>query len=174
MAKPGRNDPCPCGSGNKYKKCCLAKEEAVARDRFVEARARRDERAETRSAETAAAHRLHLRAVTAAIAARLSGTEAADEDKLTIASNAAADLVRAGKLDEAEQAARDLLLRFPEVHDGYDRLGMVYEARGENQKAADCYRKVIAFVREHPDDYDPGFEDVFVKLVDRLDPPAAA
>ncbi len=23
--KVGRNDPCPCGSGNKYKKCCLAK-----------------------------------------------------------------------------------------------------------------------------------------------------
>lgn len=21
--KPGRNDPCPCGSGRKYKKCCL-------------------------------------------------------------------------------------------------------------------------------------------------------
>jgi uncharacterized protein YecA (UPF0149 family) len=19
---PGRNDPCPCGSGRKYKKCC--------------------------------------------------------------------------------------------------------------------------------------------------------
>ncbi|EMM6942909.1 SEC-C domain-containing protein [Morganella morganii] len=19
----GRNDPCPCGSGNKFKKCCL-------------------------------------------------------------------------------------------------------------------------------------------------------
>ncbi len=27
--------------------------------------------------------------------------------------------------------------------------------------------------REHPDDYDPGFEDVFVKLVNRLDPPDA-
>ncbi|MCH8227919.1 MAG: SEC-C domain-containing protein [Proteobacteria bacterium] len=26
MAKPGRNDPCPCGSGKKYKKCCLAKQ----------------------------------------------------------------------------------------------------------------------------------------------------
>ena len=23
---PGRNDPCPCGSGKKYKKCCLRKE----------------------------------------------------------------------------------------------------------------------------------------------------
>ncbi len=24
-AKPGRNDPCPCGSGKKYKHCCLLK-----------------------------------------------------------------------------------------------------------------------------------------------------
>ena len=23
-ALPGRNDPCPCGSGKKYKKCCMA------------------------------------------------------------------------------------------------------------------------------------------------------
>ncbi|WP_320041797.1 SEC-C metal-binding domain-containing protein [uncultured Desulfobacter sp.] len=23
MAKIGRNTPCPCGSGKKYKKCCL-------------------------------------------------------------------------------------------------------------------------------------------------------
>jgi hypothetical protein len=22
LASPGRNDPCPCGSGKKYKKCC--------------------------------------------------------------------------------------------------------------------------------------------------------
>jgi len=27
MSKAGRNDPCPCGSGKKYKKCCLAKDE---------------------------------------------------------------------------------------------------------------------------------------------------
>ncbi|HEX9194067.1 MAG TPA: SEC-C metal-binding domain-containing protein [Burkholderiales bacterium] len=26
MARPkiGRNDPCPCGSGRKFKKCCAA------------------------------------------------------------------------------------------------------------------------------------------------------
>jgi preprotein translocase subunit SecA len=23
---PGRNDPCPCGSGKKYKKCCALKD----------------------------------------------------------------------------------------------------------------------------------------------------
>ncbi len=28
--KVGRNDPCPCGSGKKYKRCCLPKEEARA------------------------------------------------------------------------------------------------------------------------------------------------
>ncbi|MBN1769767.1 MAG: preprotein translocase subunit SecA [Deltaproteobacteria bacterium] len=27
--KVGRNDPCPCGSGKKYKKCCMAKEEGA-------------------------------------------------------------------------------------------------------------------------------------------------
>ena len=25
MEKIGRNDPCPCGSGKKFKKCCEAK-----------------------------------------------------------------------------------------------------------------------------------------------------
>ena len=169
MAKPGRNDPCPCGSGNKYKKCCLAKDEAAEHEQLAEADARRAKNA----AVTTAVHRLHLREVKAAIAARLAGAEDADEYELTIASNVAADLVRAGKLDEAEQAARDLLVLFPDVHDGYDRLGMVYEARGDNQKAADCYRKVIEIIRQHPDDYDTEFEHVFTTLVDKLDPPPA-
>jgi len=30
--KIGRNDPCPCGSGLKYKKCCLDKSETEARN----------------------------------------------------------------------------------------------------------------------------------------------
>ncbi len=29
---PGRNAPCPCGSGRKYKHCCLEKDEAKARE----------------------------------------------------------------------------------------------------------------------------------------------
>lgn len=27
VSSVGRNDPCPCGSGKKYKKCCISKEE---------------------------------------------------------------------------------------------------------------------------------------------------
>ncbi len=30
IIKPGRNDSCPCGSGKKYKKCCLPKERVHA------------------------------------------------------------------------------------------------------------------------------------------------
>ena len=29
--RPGRNEPCTCGSGRKYKFCCLAKDEAADR-----------------------------------------------------------------------------------------------------------------------------------------------
>jgi len=39
MKKTGRNDSCPCGSGLKYKKCCLEKEE------LLESRRRDEERA---------------------------------------------------------------------------------------------------------------------------------
>ena len=32
IAKLGRNDPCHCGSGSKYKKCCYAKDQELLRD----------------------------------------------------------------------------------------------------------------------------------------------
>ena len=103
MEKTGRNDPCPCGSGKKYKKCCLPKHEAEERLRAAGQQAEREERA--------AAHRLSLREARARM---LAGVED-DIDQLTAASNAAAALVRAAKLDEAERAAQDLLERFPGI-----------------------------------------------------------
>jgi hypothetical protein len=174
MAKPGRNDLCHCGSGNKYKKCCLAKDEAAERD-LVKAQARRDQPAVAHRHECAAAHRLPVNELMAEVAARLRMAEEEDayEDELDAASNAVVQLVGAAKLDEAEAAARDLLVRFPDVHDGWDRLGMVHEARGDSRQAADCYRKVIDFISQHPDDYDAGMVEQFAKLVERLDPPVA-
>jgi tetratricopeptide (TPR) repeat protein len=163
MANIGRNDPCHCGSGKKYKRCCLDKDEAAGREvlasRVTPALGSRLQRSPEMLAE--------MREALAA------GSPDDEEDELTAASNAAVDLVKAGKLDEAEKAARDLLERFPEVHDGYDRLGMVYEARGDKKEAAYYYRKVIEFIREHADNYDPEFEAVFQELVTELDPPAA-
>jgi tetratricopeptide (TPR) repeat protein len=168
MAKPGRNDPCPCGSGNKYKRCCLAKDQAAQREGLAEAQTRREQRAAER-------HR-HERELRAAVAARLQQAEEEDryEDELDAASNPVVDLVKAGKLDKAEAAARALLARHPEVHDGWDRLGMVHETRGNSREAADCDRRVLDFLRENPgytDDDD--LEGHYTGLIARLDPPAA-
>jgi preprotein translocase subunit SecA len=48
LSSTGRNDPCPCGSGKKYKKCHLQKDEeghnkAVAKAREAAARAAAEE-----------------------------------------------------------------------------------------------------------------------------------
>ena len=173
MAKPGRNDPCPCGSGNKYKKCCLAKDEAASLAQLGSAKTR--EELTEDAARRAVPHLPGIHELKTAIAARrgMSEDNLQRYDELMDASDAVVDLVRSAKLDAAEVAARDLLARFPDQPDCWDRLGMVYEARGENQKAADSYRKVIEFIRQHPDAHPPGFEDPFVTLVDRLDPPPA-
>src|ERR1700719_2352643 len=119
--KIGRNEFCPCGSGKKYKRCCLEQDEQDQREAAL------------------------------ALAATMADQQAQDDefaewsDALDDASNAVVDLIEADKLDHAEKAARELLENFPEVHDGYDRLGMVYEARGEPKKTAYCYRKVVEF-----------------------------
>ena len=34
MSKVGRNDPCTCGSGKKYKQCCALKEHPSVKKKF--------------------------------------------------------------------------------------------------------------------------------------------
>jgi len=129
MSKSGRNEPCPCGSGKKYKRCCLPQHEAAAAERAAAA---------------------------AQAAARLAPPVVAwEDDGLDEASNRVVDLVHHGQLDEAEQAARDLLVRYPDVHDGLERLAMVYEARGDRAQAAEHYRKALTFMLDNADNYDP-------------------
>ena len=155
-SKIGRNDPCHCGSGQKYKRCCQEKDEVAERSARAAAEAAKPPKPARRAGLD------------------LFRDDIDDElEELTAASNAVIAMVHAGKLDEAEHAARDLLVRFPEVHDGYDRLGMVYEARGDNKQAADYYRQVIDFVQSRPDQYEPGFETTFHRLIQKLDPPPA-
>ena len=155
MPKTGRNDPCPCGSGQKYKRCCLQKDQAA------------NGAALALATTTKVRERQELDAFL-----EQEETVLLQEEELTRASNAVVDLLRSGKLDEAERAARDLLVRFPEVHDGYDRLGMVYEARGDREKAVECYRKVIELIHTDPEHYHSDFEATIQRLIDKLDSPA--
>ena len=134
MAKTGRNDPCPCGSGQKYKRCCLPREEAAA----------------------------HAAALAAAATSSVAD---ADEDGLDDASNGVIDLIDAGRLDEAEQAAHALLANYPDVHDGLERLAMVYAARGDRPRAEEYYHQAADFVHAHAEYYDPKMEIYFRRKV---------
>ena len=35
MARPGRNETCPCGSGKKYKHCCESKAQNATSSRWI-------------------------------------------------------------------------------------------------------------------------------------------
>jgi len=114
MAKVGRNAPCPCGSGKKYKKCCLRQD------------------GQTQSA----GQPIRFTPVYTEL------------DQL---SNSVVDLIKQNRLDEAEAVSRKLLTDYPDQVDGINRLAMVYEARGENSKAAAYYRKAADFAESNPD-----------------------
>ena len=145
MTKLGRNDQCLCGSGKKYKRCCLPKDEAAA---------------------AAAA----LAKLPPPVVSSFAGGDTVwEDDGLADASNRVVDLIHEGKLDEAEHAARDLLTRYPDVHDGFERLGAIYEARGDRKVSADWYRKALAFIQEHPDGYDAKSLDWMRRKIEKLE-----
>jgi len=55
--KPGRNDPCHCGSGRKYKKCCLRDDEEAARQSAIQAEQEREQAKRDEEARRAEAFR---------------------------------------------------------------------------------------------------------------------
>ena len=119
MAKVSRNAPCPCGSGKKFKKCCLLhkESEALGQRKILE---------------------------------QNPGKALVEVDDLDDLSNSVLDLIDAGKFDEAESVCNELKKRYPDQVDGIERMAMVYEARGENQKAAEYYLKTAKFMRSNP------------------------
>ena len=147
MAKISRNQPCPCGSGKKYKKCCLQKDEA--------------KRLETKMAND----------VPKVEPNRSSNEQLSPgmliEDELDLLSNSVVDLINEGQFDKAEEKCSELLRNYPDVVDGFDRYAMLYEARGEKQKAAEFYKKAADFMKARPG-YDRELIDEALSKVSKL------
>lgn len=130
MVKIGRNAPCPCGSGKKYKKCCLSAQPEkwpVKEQRFIPVYTELDQ-----------------------------------------LSNSVVDLIKQKKLDEAETVSRKLLDEYPDQVDGFNRLAMVYEARGERRKAADYFRKAHRFAMSN-EGFDQDIVDWYLSEAKRLE-----
>lgn len=119
MTKISRNAPCPCGSGKKYKKCCLLKKEAEDLKR----REIKEQNIEKAFLEM---------------------------DALDDLSNSVIDLINTKQFDKAESVCNELKEKYPDQIDWIDRSAMLYEAMGENEKAAEYYLKVAEFMRSNP------------------------
>jgi hypothetical protein len=152
MAQVGRNQPCPCGSGKKYKQCCLANDEAAS------LAAREQQR---RDAPPPPIH-----------APRSLGRPVVDDDgeRLDQMSNGTVDLIHAGEFDEAERLCHRLLDEFPDLPDGHMRLGQLFRARGEPRRAAEHLR--LAAVVARAADGDSEMPVSLEAEADSLDPPA--
>lgn len=164
MAKIERNAPCPCGSGRKYKKCCLAKDEAPSIEALRLRRANEEEAARERTlfqARFRAANRSLSEEERSRASRALLSEPGAQwlmfDDGLDDLSNSVLDLIRERKFDEALDVCRRLLDEFPEVIDGIDRYAKVYAAMGEFTLARDYYRRALEFT-ELPEQRD-GFDE---------------
>jgi hypothetical protein len=163
VTKPGRNDPCTCGSGKKYKKCCLEKDQLTERAALAEMAAKI-------AAYEAKSKIKRERFKTDVLANGLKGEEFRKWQSLETDYNVVLTLIEIGDLDEAEVVARDLLVRFPDLPEGHECLAKVCKARGDNPGAADHYRQALNIVRTNPDDFEPTTEANMQRLIDQLDP----
>ena len=133
MKKIGRNDPCPCGSGKKHKRCCLSKMSSTA----LPTTARR-------SSDSSIDYRL-----------------ACFETDLDQLSNSVVDFINMNKLDKAEKACMRILEEFPDCVDGIMRLVAVHTAKKNFALAADYALQTVAFMKERGNDFSPEWIEDF-------------
>lgn len=143
-----RNTPCPCGSGEKYKKCCLAQDEKAA----AETRRKAAEAEEQRLLAEAAEHDEFMK-------------YAVELEEL---SNRANDLTRSKQWTESEACCRELLERFPEEIDGHHRSYECYKAKGDLLRAKTHAQATLAMV-ESREGFDPQFPAGLKKDIARFD-----
>jgi tetratricopeptide (TPR) repeat protein len=145
MAKIGRNDPCPCGSGKKYKRCCQAREEARLTAQPPQLHPGERHLVSQQDGELVCEHCLRL-------------------DTLT---NRVVTLVDQNRLDEALAGCEQLQREYPDMIEGLECSAMVHEARGDWVLAASYYQRALAFT-ERPEEHDGFDEELRASLRERL------
>jgi protein O-GlcNAc transferase len=128
MSRPGRNDPCPCGSGRKYKHCCLGK---------VRGQTPKDPQ---RLQEAIDLHRAGRLAQAEASYRRVLAGAPDDPDVLYPLGQL---YNQAGRCDEAVACLRRVIAARPRHARAYNTLGMALDELGHADEALDCYRNAV-------------------------------
>ncbi|MBI4936978.1 MAG: tetratricopeptide repeat protein [Nitrosomonadales bacterium] len=139
MSKPGRNDPCPCGSGKKYKQCCQQREASAAsirQSRAMHFNRGNSLREANRLDEAAESYREAL---------------VLDPGFADGYVNLGNVLYEQGKLDEATENYRKALLHKPDSAQAHYNLGNALFEQDKLGEAAECYRRTAALRPDFPD-----------------------
>ena len=145
MNKPGRNDPCPCGSGKKYKQCCQQKERARASvvpaldahiHQAMQAARMHRQRGNLSQAETLC-HQIIQASPNNADALNLLGALMMQDGRVDIATSYFGQAIRIN----------------PKNPEFYSNLGLALHEQGQLDTAEANYRKAISIKPDYADAY---------------------
>jgi len=143
MRKVGRNDPCPCNSGKKYKQCCQRRDEAYMVSQHPETASL------PQTLQAALAHHQ---------AGRLPQANAIYQQILQVTPNHPDALHfsgliahRAGKNEIAIGLIRKALSFRPDYIDAHYNLGIVLQEQGKLDDAAASYRRALTLDPDYAD-----------------------
>jgi len=168
--KPERNDPCPCGSGKKYKKCCganaspqpvaapvdLAGQAAAAFERgdFATSIRISQQILETDPSNPKANHILGLSLLqTRQLPSAITHLEKAlrrEPHNPFLLNNLAFACHANGDLAAAERYARKALKADAQLSDAHNNLGQILVDAGKYDAAIAAYRRAVALQPENP------------------------
>ena len=170
MPETARNAPCPCGSGKKYKLCCLAKNDPSFqldsdRRRLVTTARSAPRTRRPRQRTSPSSHRTP------------PGYFIWDGDRLDKLSNGVVAHIRGGRFAEAEAGIARLREEYPEVIDWLDRSALLAEARGDNKTRSGLLPPLRRLhlrqrrIRRRQPSLDDRQESKNLTLTDHLPPP---
>lgn len=147
MKKPGRNDPCPCGSGKKYKQCCQAGTANASNVPSLDVQIRQ-------AMLNAWAHRNRGNLAQAeSICHQIIQLSPKNADALNLLG---ALMMQDGRIDLAATYFNQAIRSNPKNPEFYSNLGLALHEQGQLGAAEDYYRKAISI--------DPGYADAYYNL----------
>jgi Tfp pilus assembly protein PilF len=135
ISKIGRNDPCPCGSGKKYKQCCA--QTGVAPNLATPAGFNAQHALQTAMAQ----HQAGNLAQAETLYKQVLQTAPNQPDALHLLGLIAK---QKGDLKTAVQLMRKALNLNPNYVEALVNLGATLQEQGDLNNATDCYRKALA------------------------------
>jgi len=192
MSTPSRNNPCPCGSGRKYKNCCFGKDAAIqqlpapANDQLLRVALQHHQAGRLLDADSyyqailrsAPNHpeALHLSGLIAyqtgkyPLAIELIGNAINIKPSAQMHYNLGNVFREQGNLDAAVECFRRAVSIKPDYTQAYNNLGIVYQAQGVMAAAAESYRKALSL----KPDYAEAHNNLGIVLRAQGEPDAAA